>query len=129
MESRESRSLSYPASCRIRVRTSPGVEADAAKRSGHYERQATEVNNYRPAGDEPSAARRYAWPSSQLNLDPAVKDPPFRVRVNLAESRALMRREDDRPETALPGVGDVFGVDEQADLAVTLFAENPQHPV
>ena len=39
-----------------------------------------------------------------------------------------MRREDDRAETTLPGVGDVFGVDEKGELAESLLAEDAHHP-
>ena len=58
------------------------------------------------------------------DFNSAVKNPPFGVRVDFAESRALMRRENNRSETTLARVGYVFGVDEKTEFAENLFAEN-----
>ncbi len=51
------------------------------------------------------------------------------MRVNFREGRVLMRRKNNGSKTALARVGDVFGVDEKAELAEGFFGENTQHPV
>jgi hypothetical protein len=65
----------------------------------------------------------------KFDFDPAVENTPFQVCVNFTEGWILIWRKNDWPEAALPRVGNVFGVDEEAELAEGLFAKNAQHPV
>src|SRR5215216_843886 len=59
------------------------------------------------------------------DFDSAVENSPFSVRIDFAESWVLMRRKNHRPEPALASIGNVFGINKQADFAVSFFAENP----
>ena len=65
----------------------------------------------------------------QPDFDAAVKNSAFGVRVDFGERRVLKGRKNHLPETALARVGDIFGVDKQAEFAERFFAENAQNPV
>lgn len=51
------------------------------------------------------------------------------MSVNLGEGRPLMRRKDYLSKSPLARVRDVFDVNEEAEFAEHLFAEDSQHPV
>src|SRR5215218_3151123 len=63
------------------------------------------------------------------DLNSAVYNPSFRRRINLAETRHLVRREDDLSKASLPRVSDVFEIDKETVLTEHLLAKDSQHPV
>ena len=66
-------------------------------------------------------------PGSKLDFDSTVEHPAFGVCIDLAESRVLMRRENYAAVAALPNVGNIFGIEKQAEFAERFFSEKSEH--
>src|SRR5690242_5224016 len=64
----------------------------------------------------------------ESDLNSTIDHTAFSVRIDLAERRHLVWREDHLAETSLASVGDVFEVQEKAVLAERLFSEDSQSP-
>ena len=73
-------------------------------------------------------SRRAENLSSEPDFNAAVKNSSLGVRVDLGKTGITVRRENDLTESALPGVGDIFGIDKKAEPAERLFTENAQNP-
>src|SRR5215216_5562554 len=63
------------------------------------------------------------------DLDSTVNNPSFSRRINLAETRHLVRRENDLSKASLPRVSDVFEINKETILTEHLLAKDSQHPV
>ena len=64
---------------------------------------------------------------SKLDFDSAVEDSSFRVRVDFAEGRVLVRRKYHWSETALASICNILGVDEKTCLTERLFAKDSEY--
>ena len=69
------------------------------------------------------------WLKSKVDFDPAIKDSSLSMRVNLAERRVLVWREDYRSEPTLTRVPDILCIDEHAQFAQRLLTKDPEYPV
>src|SRR5215213_4652805 len=63
------------------------------------------------------------------DLNSAVYNSSFSRCINLAETRHLVRRENDLSKASLPRISDVFEIDKQTVLTEHLLAKDSQHPV
>jgi hypothetical protein len=77
----------------------------------------------READRLPSEQRSNSDKPSEAYLDPTVNDPAFEMGVNLGKGRVIERGQNDGPVLALTYIGQVFAVNEQADLSKGFFAK------
>ena len=58
---------------------------------------------------------------SEFDFHAAVENSAFGMCINFLKNRILMRRRDDRSETALARVGEIFGVGEKTEFTDGFF--------
>ena len=104
----------------------PWVFCAKQRREQNISREQRQVNRRLSSTQETiyDSSRR-ASVGSEPEFEPAIDDASFGVRVNLTEGRQLVWRENYLAKAALAGVGDVFEIDKETELAKRFFAEDP----